>query len=178
MKVQHAYARSAAVGAVLALVTMVADAAPPKPPAKDLAAEPYSAQVNFSALAPAVEVCHGSGPLVPAGKRFVIETVWANVTDPQGNPGEVPPNLYLFGVGVRPFIPLTLAQRPGDGEPPNDSPLWAGGLETRLFAGTISFATDDELSQAESSPRPCVQTKGIGRGVSVQFTGYLEPAPN
>lgn len=143
-------------------------------PAAAAAPERYSTQVAFTAPDSATETC-GNDPVLPEGKRMVVESVVATVTR-----GTTRPELHLYGVGAPQYFDLTLVHPE---EHPGDLAIWGATIDAPFTIGTLrgGGVFDDPgsayISEIGMTGAPCVLTLGELRGVQVQYHGYLEDAP-
>ena len=134
-------------------------------------AERYTAQVSVGATDDDVEVCTDDA-FVPEGKRMIVDTVIAEVRD-----GETAPNLFLRGLGARPYLDLTKVQDAADA-PGSDiagsHTYWGATQQLRFIIGPARSGFDNAVGDATLIGRACLHPKGESRWAVVQFIGTLE----
>jgi hypothetical protein len=128
----------------------------------------YTTQVGFVAPADEVEACSDAPP-VPEGKRMIVDTVVAEVER-----GQSTPNLFLYGVGARPFLSLTKVIDPDEVPLAGAQPVWGATEQLHLIFGKTPSGSVGVIGEADLMGKVCVHPKGETRFVMVQFNGVLE----
>jgi hypothetical protein len=139
-------------------------------PVRDTAQQ-YTTQIDVQASSGEAEVCSDDPP-VPAGKRMVVDTAIAEVRG-----GEAAPNLFVYGGGARPYLPLTKVQDAADAPGSwiaGSATYWGAIQPVHLIFGATPSGSVGQVGEAELTGQICVHPKGEDRYARVQFVGVLE----